>query len=479
MKKFFAILLALTLVFSTLTSCSPKNQSPEIPENTESQETADTGKDEKNDDTSGDAQSDNDAPPKQPTEKPSINGGDITETVLFDEKDVKITATKLECSRTGAEVTLLLENNTSKTLQFLSGTLSCSANSVNGWMVDDGYLNATVASGKKSYETVRIGADNLALLGISDIADISLFIMIEDNDYNTYALTGPMRLETSLAAAYDYSVDTYRAAIEGSVLDTYSATLLTTDETANFDHLGFRVLSQALLRNTDGEYIVLTELENTSSEDMKVFSQNFSVNGIIIEASRWSSATVLAGKRAVIASNLSDMVDANVWDVLDLGEISKIGYAFGLIDSENDILMEAQPLGFSVPGVDSSSELSGTELYNGSGIRIFYMGFAEDSWDLSDDIHLVLLVENTTSGSITVDDEWNTMSINGFMTDCSIYSSTFPANSIGVMDVELHDMYLEKVNVTSIDDIAELEVTLDIRNENYKQIDTPTIKVEK
>ncbi len=80
--------------------------------------------------------------------------GTIEETVLVDEKGVKITATELTFERNGVELTLLFENNTDKKLSFTTGTIGYSCNSINGYMVDTGYLNATIQPGKKGYDTI-------------------------------------------------------------------------------------------------------------------------------------------------------------------------------------------------------------------------------------------------------------------------------------------------------------------------------------
>ncbi len=47
----------------------------------------------------------------------------INETVLVDEKDVKITATELTYTEYSAELELLIENNSNKDLSFYSGSL--------------------------------------------------------------------------------------------------------------------------------------------------------------------------------------------------------------------------------------------------------------------------------------------------------------------------------------------------------------------
>lgn len=125
----------------------------------------------------------------------------IEETILVDESDIKITATGLKYTAYDVKLSLAIENNSSQDLSFYSGTLAYSCNSVNGYMVDDGYLNADVAAGKKANETVSISVDELTLLGCSDIADIELGFRVTDDDYNEYLLTGPRQLKYVCALA--------------------------------------------------------------------------------------------------------------------------------------------------------------------------------------------------------------------------------------------------------------------------------------
>ena len=45
------------------------------------------------------------------------------------------------------------------------------------------------------------------------------------------------------------------------------------------------------------------------------------------------------------------------------------------------------------------------------------------------------------------------------------------------MEIYLWSMYLDDSNISCADDIEEFEITLRIRDDNYKDIDTPTIAV--
>ena len=119
----------------------------------------------------------------------------IEETVLVDECDIKITATGIKYTAYDVKLSLAIENNSDQDLSFYSGTSGYNCNSINGYMVDNGYLNADIAAGKKSNETVSFSVDELTLLGFDDIADIELGFSITDSNYDDYLQTGPRQIK--------------------------------------------------------------------------------------------------------------------------------------------------------------------------------------------------------------------------------------------------------------------------------------------
>ena len=73
----------------------------------------------------------------------------LDETVMVDENGVKITATGLNYTDYSVDLELSIENSSGKDLSFSSGTMGYHCNSINGYMVSDGYLNCDVQTGKK------------------------------------------------------------------------------------------------------------------------------------------------------------------------------------------------------------------------------------------------------------------------------------------------------------------------------------------
>ena len=72
---------------------------------------------------------------------PFSHEGTIEETVLIDNQDVKITAKELVYTDYSADLKLLVENRTDKTLTFSSGKYSKKRNSVNGYMNNDAFFS--------------------------------------------------------------------------------------------------------------------------------------------------------------------------------------------------------------------------------------------------------------------------------------------------------------------------------------------------
>lgn len=455
MKKRFAILLAAVMLLSACSGTAPEGISS----------SGQPGKSE-----SG-------------TVSARPSGGDpvqfdpsatLEETVLVDESDVKITATGLKYTAYDVKLSLAIENNSDQNLSFYSGTLGYSCNSVNGYMVDDGYLNADIAAGKKSNETVSFSVDELTLLGISDIADIELGFHITADRYNDYLLTGPRQLRTSIADSYDYKADTYRQ----SIVDNISALGSTVDcdsEEVVFDQKGIRVVSQTLVTNSSGKQALLVEAENTTSDTVYIAVGDVALNGLSVQSGTWSTDWISAGKRRIITMNLSNMLDESYRVAFGLEALGQVTYTIEPKDSDRDTLVVPQSLTLTVPGGNASYDPSGEELYQEDGIHIVSKGLVPDSFELSDDIHLLLLAENSTNQVLDLDVDYDSISVNGYMTDFICYSRTVAPGGSGILDVELMGSSLEENGITELESITEVELTVEAKNDSYQTVAKPVV----
>ncbi|MBE6973408.1 MAG: catabolite control protein A [Ruminococcaceae bacterium] len=397
----------------------------------------------------------------------------IAETVLVDENNVKITATGLTYDDYNAEVELLIENNSDKDLSFVCGSSGYNCNSINGYMTPDGYLFCDVTAGKKAYDSVSFSYDELMLYGINEIADIELGFCIENDDYNrTY--TGPQQIKTSIANSFDYDKEYFQDAITDPSVQKafyYSTEFFSADTL--YDQNGISVRSEALVENGHGELMLLLEIMNASSEMVYVVTDDIAINGLVCRTSPWSSDMVTPGKKSVAVIQLHSVLSKSYWDDLGIKDITSIDLTINIEDQEGTAL--ADPAALSVKISDSNQfDSSGAEVYNANGIRVISKGVFESDSDYDDDLYPILLVENNSGKTIRVYDVYDSLSINGFMMDYYLTSVEIDDGKCAVVEIDLYDSSLKKNKITSISDIAELELKLSFLSGN-KTIDEPKV----
>lgn len=402
----------------------------------------------------------------------------MEETVLVDESDVKITATGLKYTAYEVKVSLTIENNTDQELSFYSGTLGYSCNSINGYMVDDGYLNVDVPAGKKANETVEFSVDQLTMLGFTDIADIEIGFDISDSDYDDYLQTGPRQIRTSIADNYDYETDTYRQTITGgSFLGQQGITVIHDSEEVPFDQKGIRVVSQTLVSNSSGEQVLLIEVENTSDDMVYASVGDTALNGLSVESGTWSTDWVSPGKRRVMSIQLYSLLDESYQGIFGIDEISSVSYSFEISDIEYDTLVIPPTLTLTVPGGKAAYDPSGEEVYRENGIRIVSKEIVPDDSDYSDDIHLLFLVENNTQEALSFGVDYDSVSVNGYMARFLCSDRTAAPGGGAILDVELQGYSLEENGITALEDITEVELKFEIENGHYKTVAEPVVTV--
>lgn len=415
----------------------------------------------------------------EPPEMFMIKAG-IEETVMVDKRGVKITATELSYTSYSAELELTIENNSGKDLSFLCNTLRYSCNSVNGYMINDGYLNTDVPDGETVYEVISFSADELLALGITDIADIEIGFDVVDEDYDSYLRTGPIQVTTSMADICDYSADTYQTAMtSGWLTRAYNLTLNHFAKETLYDQNSVMAVSAALITDEDGGKYLFAEFENTSPDQIYVTTSDFFLNGLQIEGSRWSSDFINAGKRRVLILSLTSMLDSACWDLFGITDIADIVFSVGLRNENYNELCSEEELRVAVAKTNSSYDSTGEVLYKENDIRIIYKGLAEDSFAYSDDIHVLFLVENNCTEQIYVDTTDNTLSVNGQEVRCLCYGTEIMAGRSGILDVEIQGNSLTENGISDMADIASMELSVTAKNEDYRSLAKVLLTVEK
>lgn len=453
MKKIVATILFLSLLVS-LSSCG-----------TTSQETSDEGNTQ--------ATSTANSKTLQEFQKTAM----IEKTVLYDEQNVRITATGLSYNNASVDINLEIENNSDKDLSFYACTLGYSCNSVNGYMIPDGYLNCDVSAGKKAADSVTFSYDALMFYGIFELADIELGFDIADADYNHF-YTGPCQLKTSLAETHDYTATSYRKTITSKALqDAFGYSVSYFSEEPLYEQNGISIVSSALCKNQDEEPLLLLEITNDSTEIVYTTTSNFYINGLGVCRGTWSADMINPGKTYIATLSLSDMADGMLteYGVKDVGTVS---LSMSFKNSDGNDISAPTDLTITNPDVKPKFDAKGNEVYQDHDIRILSKGIVQDPSEGSDDLYLLLLVENNSANPVILDDVYDSFSLNGYMMDASFDCTEVKNASSAILTIKLWSIYLEELDVTSPEEINNVEFSLEIQNNHNKDIDKPTITIE-
>lgn len=400
----------------------------------------------------------------------------LAETVLVDEDGVKITATGLTYTTYSADLGLTIENNSGKDLSFVSGSLGYSCNSVNGYMVDDGYLNCDVANGKKANDVIRFSYEALMAYGIQEIADMEIGFSITDDDYNSI-YSGPRALRTSAADTHDYTPDYYQQTITSpAAMNTYGYELVHFGQEAAYDQNGVKLLSGGILGNKDGELALLLEMENTTDAMVYIATSDIRLNGLVVNSSAWSRDAINPGKRRIVEVELTTALERTFWNAYGITQVGSVCLSLEQFGEDGAPLALKTPVEVIVPGVDAAFDKAGTEVYNAGGLRLVAKTLEQDPSEYSADLYMLLLAENTSGKTLTVSDVFDSLSVNGFMTDYSYYDKTLENGESAALVIRLWESSLEANQIASAADVQEVEIGFEI-NEGYATLDVPVVTI--
>ena len=116
------------------------------------------------------------------------------------------------------------------------------------------------------------------------------------------------------------------------------------------------------------------------------------------------------------------MLDSEYWEIYGIKTIDSVSLSLTQRNSDGNNITEAVPVNIIVPNTKSEFDASGTEVYNANGLRIVSKTVLEDSSEYSADMYVLLLAENSSGKKLSIDDVYDSLSVNGFMTDYSYYS---------------------------------------------------------
>ena len=468
MKKFISLLLVFCIT-SSLAACG----------NSTTQDDSLSNQAQINSNNPSEKNTDNPSPQPEHTDETLgafSNRATLEETVLVDENGIKITATGLNYTNYSVELELTIENNSDKDLSFISRSMGYSCNSVNGYMVSDGYLNCDVAAGKKANDSISFDYDGLMLYGINEIADMEIGFDISDDDYN-HTYSGPRPLKTSAFESHDYSVDYYGTAITSqATMNTYGYEITHFSQDTLYDEGGIKLMSSGVMTNRGGDTILLLELLNTTDNIVYMTTSNISINGLAIYSSTWSSDAINPGKHVIIDINLTSVLDTEYWNIYGIREVSAVSLSLSQKSQDYNIITDPSVIEVVVPGTECSFDSTGTEIYSNNGLRIIAKTILEDPSEYSSDMYVLLLAENNSGTTLTIDDVYDSLSVNGFMTDYSYYSMEVKNGSCALLEVKLWESALENNRISSVSDVIEVEIRLEIK-EGKTMFDQPVITI--
>ena len=306
LKKKLGI-LGTCLIFG-LAAMGSSSSSTEVDKDIKSSSTGDT----QNTQTE---QSSDDSQMAEEAAKETTSDVTVAETVLLDEKDIKITATGLEDGLFGTELKLLIENNSSTNV-----TVQARKTCVNGFMVDS-MLSADVAAGKKANDNLTFTTSGLKDCGIDTIATMEFsFHIFTTEDWEDYLDSDLLSLNTSAADTYTQTYDD-----SGEVF---------------YDQNGIKIIGKGL--STEGSFWgpgLILYIENSSDKDFTVQVRDVSVNGFMIEPTL--SQDVLIGKKALTAVTFFD-TDLEENGITDISDIEA---SFHVFDIESwDTIVDTEPV---------------------------------------------------------------------------------------------------------------------------------------
>lgn len=241
----------------------------------------------------------------------------IEEQVLFEQDGLKVTATEYVVdSIWGDGIKLLIENDGASDIG-----LGCNALIVNDYMITD-LFSATVAAGKKDYETLNLSSSGLKAAGIDNVGKIEIYFHTFDPD--TYMTIADMDCVTIQTSAFDSMDSTPNDAGQ---------------ELYNAD--GIRIVGKYVDENSFWGAAVLLYIENNSGENRIIQCDDMSINSFMVTP--YFSSTVYDGKKAIDEITLmsSELEENNITSV------DEIELKFKIIDENYASRAETDTISFS------------------------------------------------------------------------------------------------------------------------------------
>ena len=405
----------------------------------------------------------------------------IEEAVIYDENDVKITAKKLDFSPRIAWIDLLVENNSDEKRHFAAGNSGHEYNSVNGYMIDGGFFKFDIEPGESEEVSANFNYDELILLGIHEIADITLDICIYGDKLDR-VYTGPLQIKTSAYDSYNYTDDSYIKMISDNdrlkALE-YSVNYFSDDKL--YDKDGISLISEAIVNDKDYNNILYLEFKNDSEKLVVIEVYTTCVNGLITEKQILPDKYIVdSGKVCAARMSFSGLMDKNLWEAYGVKKIESVTFDLRVLDEDKEEINFADDISIIVPDADNGFDNSGDEIYNKNDFRIISKKAVGHSSKYIDRMYLCLLAENNGTDDIVISGVKDSFSLNGYKVNFYIShtnSVTVPAGKTAVVTLALDDGPQSQAGISAVEDIKEYEITFEVRNKETKETDEAVVSV--
>ncbi len=239
-----------------------------------------------------------DDPQREETEMPTVE-----RQVLYSARGVTITATGLVNTWNGPQLTLLIENNSSRDV-----IVESIEESVNGYMIDS-VMMAEVEAGSSTIDGITFQASSLKESGVTDVATMEFKLLIQNSNWSTLATSNAIRVDTSISESYQQEYND------------------SGNEVMNEN--GVRIVEKGVVYDSSFGTGIVLYIEDNSDKDITVEIRNVSVNSCMMDGI--IAEDVATGKKAI-----SEIIflDSDLKDN-EITSINEVQLCFHIIDQDS------------------------------------------------------------------------------------------------------------------------------------------------
>lgn len=272
----------------------------------------------------------------------------IEPTVLVDNDVLCVTAKSLVFQNDRAVFAIEVQNKTQGSFDLSTSTNGYAANSINEYMIPDGWTSIEVPAGQTVDGEIAFSVEQLMLYGIDEIAEAGFGMRVVNDAYDEIYV-GYAAVVTSSSAEHSFDANAYGDALGSMVnqsLYEYSLDMFSSD--VFFDQGGISLASRALITNRDGERALNLEFVNATQSEVRLVVSNIVVDGKVVYEGAWDGETIVSGKRGFIDLDfdlLSSVCEES--GGLDVGNLSNCEITIAAEDSNGNTLL--MPAKVSIP----------------------------------------------------------------------------------------------------------------------------------